>query len=162
MKKILLGLILGLGLVTWCPAQTQSVPAAFPSPCSIGLQSDPKLFVGLTDFLAYVLPGTAGIQKFNVVQGLANPKYVSFESVQYPGYFLRHQNYQIKLHPFADNDNLYASDATFIPVANPKVPGGWMFQAYAPYELWLSVTRDNALFAVPNPRYEDSTFVLAP
>jgi hypothetical protein len=37
-----------------------------------------------------------------------------------------------------------------------------MFRAYAPYWLWLAVTRDNALFVTPNPRYEDSTFVLAP
>ncbi|MDD4964623.1 MAG: AbfB domain-containing protein [Gallionella sp.] len=38
---------------------------------------------------------------------------VSFESVNYPGYFLRHQNFEIKLHQREESD-LYKKDATFI------------------------------------------------
>jgi hypothetical protein len=153
-----------LGLVAGgSPAQTPAPAPTFPSTGTISLQSNPTLSVGFNNFMAYLLPANAGgLQKFNIVQGLGNSRYVSFESVQNPGYFLRHQNCQVKLHPYAEGDGLFASDATFIPVPNPKVPGGWMFQAYAPSWLWLSVTRDNALYAAPNPRYEDSTFVIAP
>ena len=38
---------------------------------------------------------------------------VSFESVNFPGYFLRHQNFEIKLHQREESD-LYKKDATFI------------------------------------------------
>jgi hypothetical protein len=46
--------------------------------------------------------------------GLANPSCVSFESVNKPGYYLRHQNFQFHLQPF-DGSSLNAMDATFCP-----------------------------------------------
>lgn len=49
---------------------------------------------------------------FRIVPGLYNSKYVSFESVNYPGYFLRHQGFRIKLHKRA-YDTLYKKDTTF-------------------------------------------------
>jgi len=163
MKRLLFCFAILAAFSLRCAAQTPAPAPNFPTTTSIVLQSNQSMGVGLTNYVAYVLPTSAGgLEKFKIEPGLANPKYVSFESVQFPGYFLRHQNYQIKLHPFADNDNLFASDATFLPVPNPNVPGGWMFRAYSPREVWLSVTRDNALFASPNPRYDDCTFVLVP
>ncbi|WP_436529319.1 AbfB domain-containing protein [Actinoplanes sp. HUAS TT8] len=52
---------------------------------------------------------------FTVRTGLGNSGCVSFESVNYPGYFLRHQNFVIKLNR-QDPSDLYAQDATFCPV----------------------------------------------
>ena len=139
------------------------VPQPFPSPCTIVLQSNSGLSLGLKDFLAYLLPASGGGQeKFNIVQGLADPKCVSFESVQYPGYFLRHQNFQVKLHPYPPHDRLFTLDATFVPMANPQVQGGWMFRTYNNQELWISCVHDNAVFVAANPRPENSTFILVP
>jgi non-reducing end alpha-L-arabinofuranosidase len=47
--------------------------------------------------------------------GLANPACVSFEAVNRPGSYLRHQNFQFHLHP-NDGSALFSQDATFCPV----------------------------------------------
>jgi hypothetical protein len=44
--------------------------------------------------------------------GLADPYGVSFEASNYPGYFLRHQNFRLKLQP-RDGSALFNADATF-------------------------------------------------
>ncbi|MEA3325465.1 MAG: AbfB domain-containing protein [Euryarchaeota archaeon] len=49
---------------------------------------------------------------FKIVPGLADDSCVSFESLNYPGYYLRHQNFQIKLHK-KTGDWLFKKDATF-------------------------------------------------
>ena len=46
--------------------------------------------------------------------GLANPSCVSFESINKPGSYLRHQNFQFHLQP-NDGSSLFAMDATFCP-----------------------------------------------
>jgi Alpha-L-arabinofuranosidase B (ABFB) domain/Concanavalin A-like lectin/glucanases superfamily len=46
--------------------------------------------------------------------GLANPSCVSFESVNKPGSYLRHQNFQFHLQP-NDGSTLFSMDATFCP-----------------------------------------------
>jgi hypothetical protein len=46
--------------------------------------------------------------------GLANPACVSFESVNKPGSYLRHQNFQFHLQP-NDGSTLFSTDATFCP-----------------------------------------------
>ncbi|NMO23562.1 matrixin family metalloprotease [Pyxidicoccus fallax] len=67
---------------------------------------------------------------FRRVAGLANSGCVSFESVNFPGMFLRHQDYRIKLSPYNGADGLFLADATFCPrpgLAN----GAWTsFEAY--------------------------------
>jgi len=56
---------------------------------------------------------------FRIVPGLAEnqypslqKEYISLQSVNYPGYYLRHQNYTVKLHKYSDDD-LFKKDATF-------------------------------------------------
>ena len=49
--------------------------------------------------------------------GLSGGNSVSFESVNYPGHFLRHQGFRIKLQP-NDGSDLFAKDASF-----DRVPG---------------------------------------
>ena len=46
--------------------------------------------------------------------GLANPSCVSFESINKPGSYLRHQNFQFHLQP-NDGSTVFAQDATFCP-----------------------------------------------
>jgi hypothetical protein len=56
---------------------------------------------------------------FTVRSGLADPAGVSFESVNFPGRFIRHRDFHLFVEP-ADSD-LARQDATFI-VASPFVP----------------------------------------
>lgn len=51
---------------------------------------------------------------FEIVSGLADPSCVSFESINYPGYFLRHRNFECWLDR-ASTDDLFKKDATFRP-----------------------------------------------
>nr|MDT0662016.1 glycoside hydrolase family 43 protein [Micromonospora sp. DSM 115978] len=67
---------------------------------------------------------------FRLVPGLANSSgYVSFESANYPGYFLRHYGYDFVL---AANDGsaTFAADATFRQVAGLANSGWTSFQSY--------------------------------
>jgi hypothetical protein len=163
MTRLLLCLGGLLALMGYSQAQSPAPTYPLPQTATLVLQSDPTKAIGITNYLAYLVPISSGnAAKFNIVQGLADPKYVSFESVQFPGYFLRHQYCQVKLHPYADNDGLYASDATFVPVPYAKAQGSYMFRAYAPSWLWLAVTRGNAIFVAPNQRYEDLVFTPTP
>jgi non-reducing end alpha-L-arabinofuranosidase len=61
--------------------------------------------------------------------GLANSSCVSFESVNKPGYYLRHQNFVLHLQPY-DGSTLNSQDATFCPVAaNSGQAGAISFQS---------------------------------
>lgn len=51
---------------------------------------------------------------FTLRSGLANARCITFEAVNYPGFFLRHQNFAIHLHR-NDGSRLFAADATFCP-----------------------------------------------
>ena len=74
-----------------------------------------------SDDLVVVAPVTAGSSTtdkqdatFVEAAGLANPNCVSFESVNKPGSYLRHQNFQFHLQP-NDGSSLFSMDATFCP-----------------------------------------------
>ncbi len=74
-----------------------------------------------SDDLVVVAPVTADSSSadkqdatFVETAGLANPACVSFESVNKPGSYLRHQNFQFHLQP-NDGSSLFAMDATFCP-----------------------------------------------
>jgi hypothetical protein len=74
-----------------------------------------------SDDLVVVAPVTAGSSStdkqdatFVEAAGLANPSCLSFESVNKPGSYLRHINFQFHLQP-NDGSSLFAMDATFCP-----------------------------------------------
>ena len=74
-----------------------------------------------SDDLVVVAPVTADSSStdkqdatFVEAAGLANPDCVSFESINKPGSYLRHQNFQFHLQP-NDGSSLFAMDATFCP-----------------------------------------------
>ncbi len=55
--------------------------------------------------------------RFQVRPGLADAGCVSFESVEHPGFYLRHRDYVLRLEQ-SDASGLYRSDATFCPEAS--------------------------------------------
>ncbi|MEM7368452.1 MAG: AbfB domain-containing protein [Bacteroidota bacterium] len=57
--------------------------------------------------------GKGGNNDFRVVAGLDGGSTVSFESVQYPGYYLRHEGFQMKLHPKSGGNATFSKDASF-------------------------------------------------
>jgi hypothetical protein len=74
-----------------------------------------------SDDLVVVAPVTAASSStdkqdatFVETAGLANPSCVSFESINKPGSYLRHQNFQFHLQP-NDGSSLFAMDGTFCP-----------------------------------------------
>jgi hypothetical protein len=74
-----------------------------------------------TDDLVVTTPVTASSSPLDKqdatwveASGLANPSCVSFESVNRPGSYLRHQNFQFHLQP-NDGSTLFSQDATFCP-----------------------------------------------
>ncbi|MFC5666002.1 glycoside hydrolase family 43 protein [Kitasatospora misakiensis] len=67
--------------------------------------------------------------RFRPRPGLAGTGTVSFESVNYPGYFLRHFNYDFQL-AYNDGSGQFAQDATFRQVAGLADPSWSSFQSY--------------------------------
>jgi hypothetical protein len=97
------------------------------------------------------------------VPGLAG-RCRSFESVNYPGHFLRHQNYRLKLAPRSD-DELFRKDATFCfrtGLASSQArsfesfnfPGHYI--RHSNFELWIARADGTALFK------KDATYFIAP
>ena len=81
------------------------------------------------DDLVVTAPITAGSPAadkkdgtFVETAGLADAACVSFESVDKPGSYLRHQNFQLHLQP-SDGSSLFAQDATFCPRAGNSGQG---------------------------------------
>lgn len=69
--------------------------------------------------------------KFRMVKGLANNAgYVSFASVNQPGYYLRHKNFVFELAPY-DGSPQFAADATFKQMPGLADATASSFQAYS-------------------------------
>jgi hypothetical protein len=101
--------------------------------------------------LAQVTAGSSGTDKqdatFVEAAGLANPSCVSFESIDRPGSYLRHQNFQLHLQP-SDGSPLFSQDATFCP--GPGNSGqGMSFQSVNFPGRYLR-TFNNVLFLASN------------
>jgi alpha-L-arabinofuranosidase B-like protein/concanavalin A-like lectin/glucanase superfamily protein/alpha-galactosidase-like protein len=73
-------------------------------------------FIKHDDDLVTTGPVTSSLDKSDATwvqtAGLADPNCFSFESINKPGSYLRHQNFQVHLQP-SDGSTLYAQDATF-------------------------------------------------
>lgn len=89
-------------------------------------------YVRHSNFDVRIDAGVSPLQdsQFRIVPGLANSGgYVSFESVNYPGYYLRHYSYDGVLAP-NDGTATFAADATFRQIAG-LANGDWVsFQSY--------------------------------
>ncbi|WP_030159667.1 glycoside hydrolase family 43 protein [Glycomyces sp. NRRL B-16210] len=74
-------------------------------------------------------PSPAQDAHFRVLPGLAGTGTVSFESVNYPGHFLRHSNFDFAL-AADDGSSSFAQDATFRQVAGLANSSWSSFQSY--------------------------------
>jgi len=87
-------------------------PATLP-----GYRVRHRQFAGRIDRIG---AGSAALERadstFTVRAGLAGSGCVSFEAVNYPGFYLRHQDFALQLHR-RDASRLFTADATFCPVA---------------------------------------------
>lgn len=104
------------------PSRRPAVTLRVGSTVALTVADRPGYRVRHRDFLGRIDPIGPGRDdpgradsSFTVRGGLANSGCVSLESVNFPGYFLRHQNFAIKLHR-QDWSDLFAKDATFCPV----------------------------------------------
>ncbi|HYH04958.1 MAG TPA: AbfB domain-containing protein, partial [Bacillota bacterium] len=68
---------------------------------------------------------------WQIMPGLANSSsgYVSFQSVSWPGYYLRHKNYDFVLEKH-DGSDTFKADATFKQVSGLANSGWSSFQSY--------------------------------
>jgi hypothetical protein len=100
---------------------------------------------------------------FKVVPGLAGDYSISLESIDHPGFYLRHQDFAIKLHQ-DDGSALFRDDASFhvvpgraddgaISLESVNYPG--RFLRHRDFQLFLEPA-DSALASA------DATFVVAP
>ncbi|QYR19243.1 glycoside hydrolase family 43 protein [Paenibacillus sp. sptzw28] len=89
-------------------------------------------FVRHYDFQARIDQNVSPIDdsRFRIVPGLASSSGISFESVNFPGYYLRHKNYVLVLEK-PDGTSTFNSDATFKRVAGLASSSGWVsYQSY--------------------------------
>ncbi|HEY3467142.1 MAG TPA: AbfB domain-containing protein [Amycolatopsis sp.] len=147
---------------------------------SIRSANFPKRYVRHRDFLVYLDEVSSGEglpakdASFKVVPGLADTRLVSFTPVTWSGYdftgfYLRHQDFRLKLDKYTDGDRQFAEDATFelVPSVGAAPGAGSLYHTairaynladhylrHANYELWLGPYESNRQF------WEDSSFDL--
>ncbi|MER5731515.1 glycoside hydrolase family 43 protein [Streptomyces sp. NPDC002138] len=114
-------------------AEESRVLARWPNTPAQRLQSFnfQDRYVRQSDFDVRIDPNVnpADDARFRLRPGLAGTGTVSFESVSFPGYFLRHSHYDFQLVP-NDGSDQFAQDATFRQVAGLADPAWSSFQSY--------------------------------
>jgi hypothetical protein len=151
-------LLLAFGLLATLPLLADPAASAPTGVFTLFSVSHPGFVVTEAQGLCNLVSGGATPLRLRLSPGNANDKLVSLEAVDFPGYFLRHQNCRIKLHPYAENDGLYANDSTFHLIHNPD--GTVSFQSYNCPNLYLTVTAKNELWATPDPEAPSRSFTL--
>jgi hypothetical protein len=146
-----------------------SRPSAAQEETSFRSWNFPDRYIRHRNLLAYIDPIAAEDKlgrkdsTFRIVPGLAG-KCRSFESVNYPGYFLRHQDFRLKLAKQTD-DQLFKDDATFCVVWGLASEDGRSFESvnfpkhyirHSNFELWLAKFENTTLFR------KDATFIISP
>jgi len=150
---------MALGMVMILPLLADQPPIDFNRSYTLISVSHPGYAIAEVQSLCLVAPaGEVAPIRFKIVGGLANPKCVSLESEADPGYFLRHQNYRLKLHPWPENDGLFANDATFYLVSNND--GTVSFRSYNYPNQYICVTASKELYISIDPELPSRSFTL--
>ncbi|GAA4545723.1 hypothetical protein GCM10023097_23320 [Streptomyces collinus] len=91
----------------------------------------PDRFVRHYDYRARIEANVTKLadSQFRVVPGLAGSGTVSLESANFPGYYLRHENFEVWLRK-NDGSAQFASDATFRQRAGLADPAGVSYESY--------------------------------
>lgn len=96
--------------------QSQIEPAPYSQYRSLRSYNYPKYFIAHRNWLGEMITVSTELDRkdttFNIVPGLADPTLISFESANYPGHYLRHEDFRIGLHPYQNTD-LFKKDSTF-------------------------------------------------
>lgn len=126
--------------------------------------SFPTYFLGHADFVCSIDGGYVNAQdsRWNIVPGLADPKGISLQSVNFPERYLRHYNYQTYLQP-NDNSATFKADATFYQRTGLANNQWASYESYNEPGQYL-MHRDFKLYiAVPSTQQEkaDATFTRA-
>lgn len=104
---------------------------------------------------------------WKIVTGLANSACYSFESRNFPGEFLRHQNFRVRRDP-DDGSALFKADATFCAVQGnggvrfsaANYPGSYIRHINA--EVWLATPGGGHTWDNPATFTEDTTWAVDP
>jgi hypothetical protein len=122
--------------------------------------TDEGLFDNLCVISVYA-PGKAGVANLKYGKPSSNTVVAktTLESLNYPGYFVRHQDYRGKINPFNPSQrNLFIRDASFKQVAGlsaPSDPSLVSFESenypgyylrHRNYEIWLDKNNNTDLF----------------
>lgn len=92
--------------------------------------------------------------RFKMVAGLADTNLVSFESVDRPGFYLRHFFFRLKIDRKPDNrDPVFLGDATF-EVRSNRAAGGVRVRSFNYRECYVAVTYTKKAYIVPDPNPE--------
>lgn len=142
-----------------------STPAEKPAAGVGTLQSFnyPDHYIRHKDYLGEITPIKSTQDKrdseFRIVPGLADSRYISFESVNHPGYYFRHSGFRIRLQK-SDGSAQFKKDATFKKVAG-RANASWnSFEALSQPSFYIRHSHfhlyiDNAGDALSK---KDSTF----
>lgn len=131
---------------------------------SLRVGADSDRYLRHQNFLVYVTPVTSPLDghdaSFRIIQGLGG-QCISLESINYPGHFLRHQEFRLKLAPYEDSQQ-FRQDATFCKGTGlaDGLAASYISLNYPSYylriengELWLRQYEDSDAFR------RDATFV---
>ncbi|GAA3439256.1 AbfB domain-containing protein [Kutzneria kofuensis] len=105
-------------------------------------QADTGDFLRHQNYVAKTSPITSGSPAtdlqdatFTLVPGLSDHSCYSFEAVNFPGYYLRHYNFQVVLNK-SDGSALFSDDATFCAMTGHNGQGiSWQAYAYEDHYL---------------------------
>ncbi len=125
----------------------------------------PDLYIRHRDGLGYIESANDDLARqditFRIVLGLADRNCNSFESVNFPNHFLRHQNFRLNLSESVD-EQLFREDATFCIVPGLFDNNGYSFKSFnfpthyirhRNFQLWLDAPDGSDLFR------KDATFI---
>jgi hypothetical protein len=126
-------------------------------------------FVRHANFLGELTPVSNPLDRqdasFSVLPGLADPKLVSFGSVNFPAMALRHLDFRVRLdrHSGAADTPVQRADSTFVLTPGLADPTAVSFRSVNFPDRFLR-HRDFHLFLEPidRPSQADATFILVP
>ncbi len=134
-------------------AAAEPPPEIIPGqPCTLELALEPG--VALADdagFVSFRRSADAKALRFKIVPGLANTNLVSFESVERPGFFLRHFLFRLRVDQKPEPPNpLFHGDATF-EVRPSQIGAGVRLRSFNYRDCYVAVTHTRKAYIVPDP-----------
>ncbi len=149
-----------LGFVSFLPLAASNTAIDSSHSYTLISVSHPGMYVCEVQSLCGVAStGVVAPLHLKIVEGIANPNCISLESATDAGYFLRHQDSRLKLHPLPENDQLFAYDSTFYLVNNPD--GTVSFRSYNYPKQYIAVTASNELYIATDPEMPSRSFTLS-